>query len=117
MPKYRFVCSSCGGEIVKLVKIGTKEIVCKCGESMSRKMPRLNSIETTETVDSYRNVKWTANHREKLKERKEEYFWKYEVPRLVTSGIYELETMLENDWITITDDGKIEIQDKPPSKR
>jgi len=117
MPKYRFICSSCEREILIRKSSSTKTIKCACGADMDRQMPRLNDTTTTETVDPYMGVKWQQDQREQLKARKEDHFWRHEVPRLVSSGKYELATLIENGWVTITDDGKIEIQDKPPSKR
>jgi len=39
------------------------------------------------------------------------------VPRLVNSGTYGLDTMLENEWIWVDDNDKIHIYDKPPCDR
>jgi len=118
MPKFRFKCKQCDSVIVKYVKPGTKEIECACGGSAIWQMPRLNgAADVTETVDKDFGTKWRADHKDDLKKRKDEYFWQHEVPRLVNSGTYELQTMLENGWIKVNDKGEIEIQNKPPHKR
>ena len=118
MPRFKFKCSSCGTIEPKRVKVGTKEIDCKCGGKMVWQMPTLNgSVESLETVDKDAGTQWRSNHREDLETRKAEYFWKHEVPRLVDSGTYGLDTMLENGWIIVNEKGEIEVQDKPPHRR
>lgn len=118
MPKYRFVCPHCNEEDLAMVGRDIKSIDCSCcGTAMDRKMPNLNSSEVTETVDKYVGKRLPTNNKDLIEQRRQEYYWKYEVPNLVRSGVYSLETMLENQWVIVTDDGKIEIQDKPPHRR
>lgn len=118
MPRFKFKCSKCNTIVAKRVKIHTKEIECECGEIMQWQMPILNGTsEVTETVDKNFGTKWRADHKDDLKMRKDLYFWQHEVPRLVNSGIYGLDTLIENGWIIINDKGEIEIQTKPPHKR
>jgi len=49
--------------------------------------------------------------------RSDNYFWSVEVPRLVNTGTYSIETMIENDWISVDDKGNIQINTRPPKKR
>ena len=118
MPRFKFKCPQCDEIITKRVAVGTQEIDCKCGGRMQWQMPMLiGASEVTETVDKNFGTKWRADHRDDLQMRKAQYFWQHEVPRLVNSGTYGLDTMLENGWIIVNDKGEIEIQTKPPHKR
>lgn len=118
MPKYRFICPKCYRETLAIVTRNTSSIICDdCKATMNREMPRLNVSEITETVNKYLGTKQPANRKDQVEERRSEYYWKHEVPRFVDSGTYSLETMIDNGWVIVTDDGKIEIQNKPPHRR
>jgi hypothetical protein len=119
MPKYTFLCSSCSSEVQMYVPPLVKEVPCKaCQGSMNRQMPTLNGPSNVrEVVDKNTGITWTDGQQEMIKDRKDEYYWTIEVPRFVNSGTYSLETMLENQWITVDDAGKIHINNKPPNKR
>ena len=81
-------------------------------------MPTLNGAsEVLETVDKESGTQWRPDHKDDLEKRKAEYFWKHEVPRLVDSGTYGIDTMLENGWITVNEKGQIEVQSTPPHRR
>jgi hypothetical protein len=84
---------------------------------MRRQMPVISPPNVREVVDKNTGITWCDGQREMVLDRKEEYFWSVEVPRLVASGIYSLETMLENEWIWVDDAGKIHVNNKPPDKR
>jgi hypothetical protein len=85
---------------------------------MDRQMPSLNGpANVREVIDKNTGITWTDGQQDMVKERREEYYWTIEVPRFVSSGTYSLKTMLENQWITVDDAGKIHINNKPPNKR
>ena len=118
MPRYKFKCTSCDKIEPRRVKVGTTNIDCECGNKMVWQMPTLNGAsEVLETVDKDSGTEWRADHKDDLEKRKAEYFWKHEVPRLVDSGVYGLDTLLENGWIIINEKGQIEVQTKPPHRR
>lgn len=118
MPRYKFKCISCDKIEPRRVKVGTADIECDCGNKMIWQMPTLNGAsEVLETVDRDSGTQWRADHKEDLETRKAEYFWSVEVPRMVDSGTYGLETMLENSWIIVNEKGEIEVQNTPPHKR
>lgn len=118
MPAYTFKCENCDKEIQKMTLAKIKAISCSCGASANRKLPILaGPSDVEETVDRYTGMKWRDDQREQVKERNEKYYWEVEVPRFVQSNTYTVETMLENGWIILEDDGKVTIQNKPPSSR
>ncbi len=118
MPRFKFKCNSCDTIEPRRVKVGVKEVDCTCGSKMVWQMPTLNgSTEVLETVDKDAGTQWRPDHREDIETRKAEYFWKHEVPRLVDSGTFGLDTMLENGWITVNEKGEIEVQNTPPHRR
>lgn len=118
MPKYRFYCSDCREDFTKIEGRHVEETECPyCSGGAQRQMPTLNSSEVTETVDKYVGKRLPTNNKDLIEQRRQEYYWKYEVPDLVRSGVYSLETQIENGWIIVKDDGTIEIQDKPPHRR
>jgi len=118
MAKHTFVCKSCGTSKT-LFTSSAATIECEsCGEEMSRKMPTLNGKpDVTETVDSYTGIKHREDHKNIVEQRKQDYFWKHEVPRLVNSGTYSLETMISNGWVTTNDKDELIINTKPPNRR
>ena len=85
---------------------------------MNRQMPNLaGSSDVSETVDKYTNIQHKNDHGKIMKARKQEYYWTVEVPRMVATGTYTMETMLENGWIYFDDKKEMHIQDKPPHRR
>jgi hypothetical protein len=118
MAKYTFQCKECKEQKIVYTSTSTKEVDCDCGGSMKRMLPKLNGpADVTETVDNYTGIVWKDGQKDLVQQRKQEYFWKHQVPRLVNSGTYSVETMLENGWITINEKGDFVINDKPPFKR
>lgn len=117
MPKYTFMCHSCGTSVQKYVSASKQSIVCKsCGSDVSRQMPNLSGpAEVREVVNPHTNTKWKKDQKEMVEERKEDYYWSVEVPRFVQT--YSLETCLEQGWCYIDDEGKVQIHTKPPHKR
>jgi hypothetical protein len=116
MAKYSFKCPHCNEE--KTTYSYSNVPLCSCGKEMIRKLPSLNGpTDVKETVDPYTNTQWSEDHKATVQQRNQDFFWRYEVPRLVDSGIYSVETMLENGWITMTEKGDFVINDKPPRRR
>lgn len=119
MPIYVFKCKNCGHEERLFTSI--KRMVSPCPqckeEYMERQMPVLaGSAQVRETVNKLTNTKWIDNQEEILKNRRDDYFWSKEVPRLVQSGTYSLETMLENNWVYFDDKGQLQTRTKHPSR-
>ena len=108
MPKYTFTCQ-CGNTKQQIANISTREITCdQCASKMQRSMPILSGqAGVSEIVDPHTGVKWGDNHIKEMDDRKRTYFWEVEVPRMVNSGVYSLETMLENRWVYFDDHGKL----------
>lgn len=119
MPLYSFVCSSCKNNEQKFVNYKQTSITCsKCSSLSTRQLPTLNGpSNVTEIVDKYTGIAHRRDQKDEVKERREEYYWTVEVPRLVDSGTYSLETMLNNGWIWVDDNNQIHKHTKPPHKR
>jgi len=117
MPKYTFKCSL-GHEIQKYVDTSVKAFPCEhscCSAVMERQLPKLSGkASVTETVDSHTGVKWGDDHVKEIDDRKRTYYWEVEVPRMVNSGTYSLETMLENKWVYYDDKGNLITRIRPP---
>ena len=119
MPKYTFKCNNCNNQIDKYVSSKTRTSLCsECGSNMSRKLPTLSGkSEVKETVDSYTGIVHQEDQRELIEKRSDEFYWSVEVPRLVNSGTYTVETMLELGWIYIDDKDQVQINNTPPHRR
>jgi hypothetical protein len=83
---------------------------------MNRELPKLRGLKTTETVDKYTNRKHISDHKEVVKERKLDFYWSVEVPKMVNSGTYSIETMLEQNWVYYDEKGNLITRTKPPQK-
>jgi hypothetical protein len=117
MPKYTFTCCSCSKSSQRYVSKSTDNVVCdECFARADRQMPSLASAKTTETVDKLLNRKHLADHSLVLKERKLDYYWEIEVPKMVDSGTYSLETMLEQGWVFYNEKGELTTRTRPPQK-
>lgn len=118
MPKYTFACEH-GHTVKKFTSSKVETLPCtSCTSTMTRQLPTLGGpADVTETVDKYMNVKWRPDQKEQVKQRRDEFYWTVEVPRMVGSGVYSVETMLENGWITLDDHHHVIINNKPPDKR
>lgn len=116
MPKYRFICD-CGAEVTKYTSASTFSLVCAvCSKSMNRQIP--SSVEQStvkELVDAYTGIHLPPDNKEILDARRSEYFWSVEVPRLVTQ--YPVEHSLQEGWMYVDEQGKLQVQTKPPHKR
>ena len=89
-----------------------------CVIPATRQLPILNGPSSvTEVINKYTGTTWRPNQKEEVKQRRDEYYWSVEVPRLVNSGTYSMETMLENQWIWLDDNGQIHTHTKPPNLR
>ena len=88
----------------------------KCQGLMNRKMPNLKPPKVTEVVDKYSNKKHVDDQKSVLQERKLDYYWKHEVPKLVDSGIYGLDTMLQQGWVYYDEKHNLITRTKPPEK-
>ena len=116
MPKFTFVCEQCQHSEQKFTSISKKTVKCSiCGADANQQLPKLANSEVRETVNSYTGKKWRQDQKEMLDERRDEYYWTVEVPRLVQK--YSLETCLEQGWVWIDDDGKLNVHTKPPHRR
>lgn len=116
MPKYTFTCHTCGDSRQEYVPVSVKDITCgRCDSAMIRQMPILaDKVEVKELIDSHQGVSWKEDQQKLVKDRKRTYFWEIEVPRMVASGIYSLETMLENKWVYYDDKGNLVTRTNPP---
>ena len=113
MPKYRFVCGSCKRTEQSSVAVRTKTLTCPiCAGSMERQLPVIKDTQVEETVNQLTNTTWKQDQREIVKARKEDYYWKHMVPKLVEE--HSLQTALENKWVYYAEDGSLKIYDKPP---
>ena len=117
MPKYTFKCTTCEFQGQKIVERKTKTISCpECGADANRQMPQLSGPpEVREKVGEFGKTQ-KKDQEKMLKDRQADYYWKHEVPKFVASGIYTLETMLENQWVYYDDNGKLHTRTRPPSK-
>lgn len=118
MPKYTFKCSN-GHSSQRFTSRNVKEVDCKdCDQKMKQQLPTLSGqVDVTETIDDYTGIVHRADQREIVEQRRDEYYWTVEVPRMVNSGTYSVETMLEMGWIYIDDKDQVQINTKPPHRR
>jgi hypothetical protein len=120
MPKYTFKCPD-GHTTQLMISSDIKTFPCTenlCFETMTRQLPVLNGpSNVTEIINKTTGVAWRPDQKEEVKQRREEYYWTVEVPRLVASGTYALDTMLENGWIWVDDNKQIHVNTKPPAQR
>lgn len=79
-------------------------------------MPTIRGLKNTETVDKFTNKKHFSDQKEIINERKLDYYWEVEVPKMVNSGIYELDTMLEQGWVYYNEKNELVTRTKPPQK-
>jgi hypothetical protein len=117
MPKFTFVCSKCSHSSQQVINdLSITALPCSnCGSPADRKLPNLSGkSQVNETVDSHMGVKWQEDHEKTLTDRKRTYFWSVEVPRMVNSGVYSIETMLENRWVYYDEKGQLITRTKPP---
>lgn len=114
MPKRTFVCLSCKKE--KQIYVADKHLrqICDCGSDMSIQPPKILGMDVTETVDTDRNVKWKQDQQEMIDERRADYFYEHEVPRLINE--YSLRVCLEEGWLYYDENGQLQIRKKPPQK-
>jgi hypothetical protein len=117
MPKYTFECKACKVKTQKYTSVSVKDIVCpECFAMAERILPNISGAKTTETVDKLFNKKHVADQSNIMKERKLDYYWEVEVPKMVNSGTYSIETMLEQNWVFYNERGELVTRTKPPEK-
>ena len=116
MAKYSFICDTCQDKIQVFCQLHDKAICQKCNTNMRLMMPILAGQEVRETINQYTGVQHKQDQKEMLAERKANYFWEVEVPRMVNSGTYSLETMLENGWVYLNEKDQLVTRTKPPQK-
>lgn len=117
MPKYTYECDGCRSIMQKFASVKDKTQECpECGAIMHRCMPKIKSPKVTETVDKYSNKKHVDDQESILKERKLDFYWNVEVPKMVDSGVYALDTMLEKGWVYYDEKGNLVTRTKPPEK-
>lgn len=111
MPKYHFSCFKCASKVQKYVASTVETLPCqRCGETMTRDLPNIiGQTEVKELVDPYTNRKWTKDQEPIMKDRRDQYFRDIEIPRLIQSGTYSIETCLENKWLIYNDKGELVI--------
>lgn len=119
MPKYTFKCQECGSAESLYLGRHVKSVTCKeCGGETERQLPKLSGqVDVNEVIDGYTGVIHRPDQREIVEKRRNEYYWSVEVPRLVNSGTYSVETMLEMGWIYLDEKDHVQINDKPPHRR
>lgn len=117
MARYTFICPKCASTIQTYVSSTCLSVQCSCGEDMVRQIPKTSKPTVHEVPDKHSGKKLLENNAEELRARKERFFWEVEVPRLVQSGTYSMETMVANGWITMLEDKTFVVNTKPPSQR
>lgn len=123
MPKYTFICPECGLQEQQTVPRNIKMVsCCRCAPDkeswMKRQMPKLGGQPTVnEVINKHTGTTWADGQQESIKVRRDKYYWEQEVPRMVRSGTYGIDTMLENGWVYFNDKDEMCINDKPPSER
>jgi hypothetical protein len=116
MPKYTFACTSCKNKGQFFTSVKTEKIICNiCNGWMNRQIPNITQSTIKETMDKFFNVARDPDMTKNLEDRNSEHFWKVMVPRLVRE--HPLEHSLENGWMYYDEQGRLQIQDKPPGKR
>jgi hypothetical protein len=87
---------------------------CKeCGAQAKCLFPNIGGKKVTETVDPFLNVRHEEDHKKQLDDRRTEYFWEVEVPRLIQT--YSTQTCLEEGWLVYNEKGELVIG-KPKKK-
>jgi hypothetical protein len=118
MPKYTYRCE-CGNVATKYAPKEKETIRCsKCRKDMIRDMPVLNGpCDKKELINPFLNHKRIDNQDAIIDARKQKHYWSIEVPKMVNSGVYGIDTMLEKGWIYFDDNMHMHIHTKPPSER
>src|SRR4051812_15662054 len=114
MAKYRFECKQCDTVIELYTSVKTESTPCKgCSSPMKRLLPTIGSKKVTEVVDPYLNIRHEDDQKKLLEDRRTEYFWDVEVPRLVQT--YSTQTCLEEGWLVYNEKNELVIG--KPSKK
>jgi len=117
MAKYTFICDKC--HVTQQMYVGSSllEKECQCGGTLHRQLPKLSQSTSYEKPDKDSACRWIDDQPAVIQSRKEQFYWSVEVPRMVNSGTFSIETMLDNGWITVSEEGNMIINTKPPSQR
>lgn len=117
MPKYVFSCANCQISKTLFTSVSKVSTTCECGQQMERQLPKLGGeVQVSETIDKHRNISHKQDHNKIINDRKSTHYWTVEVPKMVASGTYSLETMLENGWVYYTERGELKTRNTPPEK-
>ena len=85
---------------------------------MDRQLPIINgNPDITEIVNNITGQTQKKDQSIMVKDRHDKYYWSIEVPRMVNSGVYGLDTMLQNGWVWFDDNKQMHIHTKPPNER
>lgn len=116
MAKFRFHCQKCDSTVERYTTSTVESIICKeCFSKASKLFPTIGSKKVTETVDPFLNVRHEEDHRKQLEDRRIEYFWDTEVPRLIQT--YSTQTCLEEGWLVYNEKGELVIGKPKKSKK
>ena len=111
MPQFIFKCKKCKKEIKKVCSLKCKTTFCPdCKGAMVRQMPKSSKTTVKETVDSVTGISHFDNQEALLEETNKKHFYENDVPRLVASGKYTIEQMIEFDWIFFDIYGTMQIK-------
>lgn len=114
MAKYRFECEKCSAISERYASTSVEVLPCKeCGADAKRLFPNIGSKKVTEMIDPFLGVRQEDDHRKQLEDRRIEYFWDVEVPRLIQT--YSTQTCLEEGWLVYNEKGELVIG-KPKKK-
>jgi Zn-finger nucleic acid-binding protein len=118
MAKYRFQCESCQVVIERYVPSTIETQLCpECGGLAKRLFPNIGMKKVTETVDHFLNVRHEDDQKKLLEDRRAEHYWEVEVPRFIQSGVYSVETMVAEGWVSYNERGEMVIAKGPPQKK
>jgi hypothetical protein len=119
MALFDYICSKCGlieRQLITVVNSDNKQGICPdCGGVSKRQLPTITGSTKYEVVDQYTNTKSIPDQKEVMLDRSDEYYWKVEVPKMVASGTYSIETMLEKGWVYYDDKDNLQVKNRAPN--
>ena len=117
MPRYTFSCPN-GHQFQAFAQINEQALACKiCSAISTRLLPKLSDkTDLKEKVDSFTGIQRAPDQKDLVESRNKDHYWQIEVPRLVNSGTYSIQSMLEYGWVYYNDKGQIQIRDHPPNR-
>ena len=120
MPLFTFKCPECNTKRQMFVSASRQDIPChtpNCRATARRQLPISNHADVTEIAYSHNNIVQLQGQREILEKRRDTHYWKNEVPRMVSSGVYSVQTMLEMGWVYLDERGEVQVYTKPKHER